>query len=118
MVKILDSSTNFKIWHKYNLFNNGCGELIGFINANILDTNPELFQEIFKDIENKSEDFYKTLKEFLNIDFEISFDIDYSKRLYKYEEEKDSIFNSKTFVLNTLNLLPNFKEKVLQIIGE
>ncbi|HAU86306.1 MAG TPA: hypothetical protein DCW90_12670 [Lachnospiraceae bacterium] len=63
--------------------------------------------------------FYDLLKEAVGAKADIAWEIDYVNRVYQISEENDGTgFKPMMFVLNTLGLKDEYKEKVLKVLDE
>lgn len=119
MYKMIGVKKNFEIWNLWNKYDADCGQLIGFINAGILDSAPEMFLEYWERTKSDAKAFYDFLKEATDSKTEIGWDIDYVNRVYDITEDTNSTeFKPMSFVLNSLGLTDEFKQKLLDVLNE
>lgn len=119
MYKMIGVKKNFEIWDLWNKYDADCGQLIGFINAGILDSAPEMFLEYWERTKANAKAFYDLLKGATDSKTEIGWDIDYVNRVYDITEDTNSTeFKPMSFVLNSLGLTDEFKQKLLDVLNE
>lgn len=119
MYKLIGPKKNFEIWNLWNNYDADCGQLVGFINAGILDDAPDMFLTYWDRTLEDAQKFYDSLKEAVGAKTEIAWEIDYVNRVYQITNENDSTgFKPMMFVLNTLGLKDEYKEKVLKVLDE
>lgn len=115
MIKRLLCKENFKIWHKYNRMECAVNELRGFIDAGILDACPDFFLARVEDAEALCEDFYRSVQLAVGASGEIQFDIDFKSGIYDVRPE-DGVFNRRIYLLNTLDLYPEYRKRVEELL--
>ena len=115
MYKILNKEENFHIWHCYNTFSSGCGEMIAFIDNGLIDYDVNLFVKYWDELRERADNFYFGVKKASGFEKDIKWDINYTERLYKIEEVEDT-YDTNTFLFNTMNLRESFRERISEIL--
>lgn len=115
MIKRILCKDNFEVWHKYNRMEAAVGELRGFIDAGILDVCPDVLIRRFVEAEALCEDFYRTVQHTVGSTGAIQFDIDFKSGIYDVQPE-DGTFDRRSYLLNTLDLYPEYRKKVEELM--
>lgn len=115
---------NFELWEKFLLFQNYKNMMIAFIDNGVLEKN-NLTKDIFYKYENAGEIFYNSLintcKTYnLNIketEQIASFDLDFIGKIYNINIEKKESFDKRLFAINSLQLLEEYKFKLIDTLN-
>ena len=119
MYKLIGPKKNFEIWNLWNNYDADCGQLVGFINAGILDDAPEMFLIYWDRTLKDAQTFYDSLREAVDTKADIAWEIDYVNRVYQISEENDSVGSKPMlFVLHTLALNDEHTEKLLKVLDK
>ena len=75
MYKLIGPKKNFEIWNLWNNYDADCGQLVGFINAGILDDAPEMYLTYWDRTLKDAQTFYDSLREAVDTKADIAWEL-------------------------------------------